>query len=202
MKKNSFHISTVSMLVLLLVVTAIAVTCYIYITKPVEVDNFVGPSELNPYPDGLDSIRRLFIYPGLFISVLALTLFIKSAFGKNAAAPDKILNYILLLLIFSLGWVSMPYWANGLHHVFSTGTSSLYDPKSLLPHNDISFLWNTLVMVFYLFAFILILIPLIITILDIRKNGFDKKYIYSFIVYLLIFVPFYFTPNYMYWFLD
>ncbi len=202
MKKRSIHISTASMLVLLLLVTAISVFCYFYIAKPVEVDNFVGPSELNPYPDGLDWLRRLFIYPGLIISISALILFIKSAFGKNAAAPDKILNYILLLLIFSLGWVSLPYWANGLHHVFSQGTSSMYDPKSLLPHNDISFVWNSLVMAFHLFAFILILIPVIIAILDIRKNGFDKKYIYAFIVYLLIFVPFYFAPNYMYWFLD
>jgi len=190
------------MLVLLLLVTALAVFCYFYITKPVEVDNFVGPSELNPYPDGLDWLRRLFIYPGLFISILAVVLFTKSAFGKNAATPDKILNYNLMLLIFSFGWVSMPYWANGLHHVFSTGTSSLYDPKSLLPYNEISFLWNSLVMAFHLFAFILILIPLIIAVLDIRKNGFDKKYIFAFFVYLLIFVPFYFAPNYMYWFLD
>jgi hypothetical protein len=200
--KKYFHISSVSLFVLLLGVIITSALCFVLITKPVEVDNFVGPVEQNPYPDGLDWLRRLLIYPGLFISFTALVLFLKSAFGKNAAVPDKILNCILLLLIFCIGWVCLPYWANGLHYIFASGTSSLYDPKSLLPYSDISYVWNTVVMAFHLFAFILIIIPVIIAIIDIRKNGFDKKYLYAVVLYLLIFVSLHFTPQYMYWFLD
>jgi hypothetical protein len=200
--KKYFHISSVSLFMLLFGVIITAVLCFVFIDKPVVVDNFVGPAEQNPYPDGLDWLRRLLIYPGLIFSLTALVLFIKSAVGKNAAVPDKILNYFLLLLVFCIGWVCLPYWANGLQYVFASGTSSLYDPKSLLPYSDISYVWNTVVMAFHLFAFILIIIPVIISIIDIRKNGFDKKYLYGVIMYLLIFVSFYFAPHYMYWFLD
>ncbi len=202
MKKASFRTGTISLLVLLAIVLIPALLCFILITKPVEVDNFVGAPEQNPFPDGLDWLRRLLIYPGLFFSLAALGIFIKSALGKRSAIPDKILNYFILLLIFCIGWLCTPYWANGLHHVFAMGTTSLYDPKSLLPYTDINVTWSIFVMAFHLFAYILILVPVIIAIIDIRKNGFDTKYLYAVAAYLLIFVSFYFAPYYMYWFLD
>lgn len=202
MKKKYFHTSSVSLFVLLFGVIITAALCFVFIVKPVVVNNFVGSSEQNPYPDGLDWLRRLLIYPGLIFSLAALALFIKSAVGKNAAIPDKILNYFLLLLVFCIGWVCTPYWANGLHYVFVSGTSSLYDPKSLLPYADISVIWSITVMAFHLFAFLLIIIPVVIALLDIRKNGFDKKYLYAVVIYIFIFVSFYFAPHYMYWFLD
>lgn len=200
--KKKIHTSTISLFTILFAVIVLAVLCFVFIAKPVEVDNFIGPAEQNPYPDGLDWLRRLLIYPGLIFSLAALVLFIKSTVGKKAAVSDKVLNYFLLMLVFCIGWVCVPYWANGLHYVFAAGTSSLYDPKSLLPYCDISFVWNSVVMAFHLFAFILIIIPAVIAIIDIRKNGFDKKYLYAVVLYLLIFVSFYFAPHYMYWFLD
>ncbi len=202
MIKKHFHISTISLMLILALVIANAALCFILITKTVEVNNFVGPAELNPYPDGLDWLRRLLIYPGLIFSLSALVLFIKSAMGKNAADADKILNYFILLGVFCIGWLCIPYWANGLQYVFSGRTTSLYDPKSLIPYTDIYYLWNTVVMLFNLFAYILVIIPVIFAIIDIRKNGFDKKYAYAVVFYSLIFVSFYFAPNYMYWFLD
>ena len=202
MIKKHLHISTISLIVILAAVTANAILCFIFITKTVEVNNFVGPAELNPYPDGLDWLRRLLIYPGLVFSISALVLFIKSAIGKNASTADKILNYFILLAVFCIGWLCIPYWANGLQFVFSSGTTSLYDPKSLLPYADIYYVWNTVVMLFNLFAYVLVLIPVILAIIDIKKNGFDKKYIYAAAVYSLTFVSFYLAPNYMYWFLD
>ena len=202
MKNKHFHISTISLLVILAAVILNAALCFILITKPVEVDNFVGSPELNPYPDGLDWLRRLLIYPGLVFSLSALALIIKSAIGKNAAAADKILNYFIMLLTFCVGWLCIPYWANGLQYVFSGGTTSLYDPKSLIPYTDIYYAWNTMVMAFNLFAYILILIPVILAILDIRKNGFNRKYVFAAAAYALIFVSFYLAPHYMYWFLD
>ena len=202
MIKKNLHISTLSLIVILAAVTANAVLCFIFITKPVEVNNFVGPAELNPYPDGLDWLRRMLIYPGLVLSLFALALFIKSAIGKKAGTADKILNYFVLLAVFCIGWLCIPYWANGLQYVFSAGTTSLYDPKSLIPYTDIYYLWNSMVMAFNLFAYILVLIPVILAILDIRKNGFNKKYVYAAAAYALIFVSFYLAPHYMYWFLD
>ena len=190
------------MLSVLAAVILTSILAFIIIDKPVEVDNFVGAGSMNPYPDGLDWLRRLLIYPGLILSVFSVLIFIKSAIGKKAAASDKILNYTILLLTFCLGWVCIPYWANGLQHVFWSGTSSMYDPKSLLPHNDISFVWNSGVMLFYLLAFILIIVPIILAILDMRKNGISRKYLYAAMFYLLIFAAFRFAPNYMYWFLD
>lgn len=190
------------MLTILAAAIAVSVLSFVLIDKPVEADNFVGAGPLNPYPDGLDWLRRLLIYPGLVLFCFSFIIFLKSVLGKNAGVPDKILNYTILLLTFCLGWVCIPYWANGLHHIFWSGTSSLYDPKSLLPYSDISVVWNSGVMLFYLLAFLLILVPVILAILDIRKNGFSKKYLYATAVYLLIFAAFQFTPNYMYWFLD
>lgn len=202
MKNKYFHISSVLLFVLLIGVIITAVLCFVFIIKPVEVNNFVGFAEENPYPDGLDWLRRLLIYPGLIFSLAAIVVFVKSATGNKASVPDKIMNYFLLLLVFCIGWVCLPYWANGLYYVFASGTSSLYDPKSLLPYTDISVIWSILVLAFHLFAYFLILIPIIIATLDIRKNGFDKKYLYAVSVYLLIFASFYFAPHYMYWFLD
>ncbi|MEO8512354.1 MAG: hypothetical protein ABI543_02215 [Ignavibacteria bacterium] len=202
MKKTYLHTSTVSLLVLLAIVTITAVLSYFSIAKPVEVDNFVGPQGQNPFPDGLDWLRRLLIYPGLIFSLAALGIFIKSAVGKRSGMPDKILNYFLLLLIFCLGWVCMPYWANGLHHAFASDTTSLYDPKSLLPYTDISVVWSIFVMAFHLFAYILVLLPVILAFIDIRKNGFNIKYIFAVSVYLFIFASFFFAPYYLYWFLD
>lgn len=107
-----------------------------------------------------------------------------------------------MLAVFCIGWLCIPYWANGLQYVFSGGTTSLYDPKSLIPYADVYYVWNTMVMAFNLFAYILVLIPVILAILDIKKNGFNIKFVYAAAAYGLIYVSFYFAPNYMYWFLD
>jgi hypothetical protein len=202
LKKPELHISSKSLLVLLAAVIIPAVISFIIISRPVEVDIFVGPAAENPFPDGLDWLRRLLIYPGIFLTFVSAVIFVRSASGKNAAPADKILNYFIFLLIFCIGTVCLPYWANGLHHVFWSGTSSLYDPKSLLPFNDISFIWNSAVFLFYALAFVLIIIPLFLAIIDSRKNGFNGKYIIAASAYLLIFVVFRFAPNYLYWFLD
>jgi len=202
MKKNYFHISTYSLIAITIAVIIPAILSFIFIAKPVEVDNFVGPAELNPYPDGLDWLRRLLIYPGLVLTISAVAIFIKSAIGKNASVADKILNYFILLAVICIGWLCTPYWANGLQYVFSAGTSSLYDPKSLIPYTDINVVWNGVVMLFFVLAFILILIPIAFAVIDSIKNGFDKKYIYAAGFYLLIFAAFRFAPHYGYWFMD
>jgi len=202
MKKNYFHISTYSLIAITIAVIIPAILSFIFIAKPVEVDNFVGPAELNPYPDGLDWLRRLLIYPGLVLTISAVAIFIKSAIGKNASVADKILNYFILLAVICIGWLCTPYWANGLQYVFSAGTSSLYDPKSLIPYTDINVVWNGVIMLFFVLAFILILIPIAFAVIDSIKNGFDKKYIYAAGFYLLIFAAFRFAPHYGYWFMD
>lgn len=202
MKKNYFHISTYSLIAITIAVIIPAILSFIFIAKPVEVDNFVGPAELNPYPDGLDWLRRLLIYPGLVLTISAVAIFIKSAIGKNASVADKILNYFILLAVICIGWLCTPYWANGLQYVFSAGTSSLYDPKSLIPYTDINVVWNGVAMLFFVLAFILILIPIAFAVIDSIKNGFDKKYIYAAGFYLLIFAAFRFAPHYGYWFMD
>lgn len=190
------------MIVILAAVIITAVLSLIFITGPVVVDNFVGPAELNPYPDGLNWLRRLLIYPGLILTISAIVIFLKSALSKNSAAADKILNYFILLAVICIGWLCTPYWANGLQYVFSSGTSSLYDPKSLIPYTDINVIWNGGAMLFFLLAFILILIPLAFAVIDSIKNGFDLKYIYAAGFYLLIFAAFRLTPYYGYWFMD
>lgn len=202
MKKKNLHISTKSLAIVFAVVLLNSVLCFMLTSRPVVIDDFVGPAELYPFPDGLDWQRRLMIYPGLLLTAISVLIFTKSVIGKNAAASDKILNYTILLLTFCLGWVCIPYWANGLHNAFWSGTTSLYDPKSLLPYTDISAVWHSGVMLFYLMAFVLIIIPLVFAIVDIRKNGFGRKYLYAAAVYLLIFAAFQFAPNYLYWFLD
>lgn len=181
---------------------ATAALCFIFITKPVEVDNFAGARELNPYPDGLDWLRRLLIYPGLIMAFIAIVIFLKSAVSRNAAPADKILNYFILLAVICIGWLCIPYWANGLEYVFSSGTSSMYDPKSLIPYADINVIWSGGVMLFYLLAFVLILIPVATAVIDSVKNGFAVKYVYAAGFYLLIFAAFSLAPHYVYWFLD
>ena len=202
MKKKYFHISSKSLSIILMLVILNAVLCFLLIKKPVEVNNFVGPAELNPYPDGLDMLRRLLIFPGLVLSLSALLIFIKSAIRKNAAIADKILNFFIVLVVFCTGWLCIPYWANGLQYVFASGTSSVYDPKSLLPYTDLNNFWSIPVMLFFLSAYILVIIPVILSVIDLRKNGFDKKYIFSAALYSLTFVSFYLAPHYLYWFLD
>jgi hypothetical protein len=202
MKNKHFHISTISLIVILAAVIITAVLSLIFITGPVEVDNFLGPAELNPYPGGHDWLRRLLIYPGLILTISAIVIFLKSALSKNAAAADKILNYFILLAVICIGWLCTPYWANGLQYVFASGTSSMYDPKSLIPYTDIYVIWNGGVMLFFLLAFILILIPVASAVIDSIKNGFDLKYIYAAGFYLLIFAAFRLTPHYGYWFMD
>jgi len=202
MKKSSVKHSTYILIVIWGLVVVPAILCLILISKPVEVNNFVGPVELNPYPDGLDWLRRLLIYPGLLLTVAALIIFLRSAADKNSTAADKILNYFILLAVICTGWVCTPYWANGLQFVFNAGTSSMYDPKSLLPYTDIGIAWSIGVMAFFLLAFILILAPVFLAVIDSVKNGFDKKYIYAFGFYLLIFAAFRLTPYFGYWFMD
>lgn len=202
MTKRHFHISTISLIVILAAVMATAALCFIFITKPVEVDNFAGARELNPYPDGLDWLRRLLIYPGLIMAFIAIVIFLKSAASRNAAPADKILNYFILLTVICIGWLCIPYWANGLEYVFSSGTSSMYDPKSLIPYADINVIWSGGVMLFYLLAFVLILIPVATAVIDSVKNGFAVKYVYAAGFYLLIFAAFSLAPHYVYWFLD
>ncbi len=194
--------TTLSLLILFILSVSGAMLIYFTIRSPVEMDNYVGPGGEDLYPDGLESYRRMLIYSGLIFTLVSLVFFLISAASSKERAKDKILNYFLFLLIFALAWKSYTYWANGLHFVFSEGTSSLYDPKDLIPYIDIGVLWSVPVMFFHVLIWLLVPIPVILAILNIRKERVNYKDAVTLLVIALLILSFFTTPNYMYWFLD
>ena len=193
-----------TLLLFILLILSIAGGLAIYFTThaPVEMDNYVGLNADTRYPDGLDNYRRSLIYTGLAMTFLSFLVFIVSAASSKESAKDKILNYFLFLLIFALAWKSYAYWANGLHYVFSGGTSSLYDPKDLVPYIDIGVIWSAPVMFFHILIWLLVPVPIILAAINIRRERFNYKDTFTLIVIALLVLSFFITPNYMYWFLD
>lgn len=160
------------------------------------------PVIINPPMDKYAGYRAQFIHAGLALTVISFAIFIVSLFIKGSAKKDKLLNYFLFLLIFLVAWKSYPFWANGLHHVFSNGTTSMYDPKDLLPYTEIGSLWALPVLLFHVLILLIIPVPIMLWILDIKKNGFGKKEYFIIGSLVLITLTFFTTPHYMYWFMD
>ena len=182
------------LLIILFVFSALGALFIFYVIKT--------PVIIYPPVDKYIEYRRTFIHSGLFIAAAGFIILLYSVFKKNYLRKDKLLNYFLFVLIFAIAWKNYPYWANGLHHVFSNGTSSMYDPKDILPYSEIGIIWSASVLMYHILIWIIIPFPVVLWILDIKNNGFTLKDYLIIVVLLLIAASFYITPNYMYWFLD
>ena len=158
----------------------------------------VFPAE---YPGYL--LRFSIIFSGLLLTLISLIIFITSLFFPKHTVSDKLANLSMFVFVFVIGWMAIPFWANGLYHVFCCGTSSLFDPKSLLPMTIIGEVWRIPVLVLYPLLLIYLLFSLIRFIVVVVKNknpGVNNLLILIF--NLLIIVAYFFTPHYFYWLLD
>ncbi len=198
------HTSKTTQVLMLLFLLSVAGALIIYfaIHSPVEMDNYAGRGGEKSYPDGLDDFRRILVYSGILLTSALLALLLISAASAKESAKDKILNYFLFLLVFAIAWKSYPYWANGLHFVFSGGTSSLYDPKDLIPYVDIGIIWSVPVLFFHMLIWLIVPLPVILAVINIRKEGVNYKDALTLLIIVLLVSSFYFTPDYMYWFMD
>jgi len=160
-----------------------------------------GVASATSYDDFL--LRFSMIFFGLILTVIAAIISLTSLFFSKHTAGDKLANLSILVFVFVIGWMGLPYWANGLYYVFSSGTTSLYDPKALLPMTLMGEIWRIPVLVFYpvILAYLLFSLIRFMVIVFRRKNpGIINVMI---LIYnLLIIVTFFFVPHYFYWLLD
>jgi len=153
------------------------------------------------YPGYL--LRFSVIFSGLLLTLIALFIFIISLFFSKHTASDKMANLSMFVFVFVIGWMAIPFWTNGLYHVFCCGTSSLFDPKSLLPMTIIGEVWRIPVLVLYPVLLIYLLFSLIRFIVVVIKHKNPGVYNLLILIFnLLIIVAYFFTPRYFYWLLD
>lgn len=166
-----------------------------------EAGNDSWQLSFTPYSDYL--LRFSIIFFGLLLTLICLIITMVSLFFYKHAAADKLANLSMLVFVFVVGWMAIPYWTNGLYHVFYNGTSSAFDPKALLPMILIGEFWRIPVLVLYPLLLIYLLFSLIRFIVVVIKNknpGVSNLLILIF--NLLIIVAYFFTPHYFYWLLD
>lgn len=197
MKVSTRTLLVISAVTLLLVIPA-------NIFQPISfATSTANPWQVMPaaYPGYL--LRFSIIFSGLLLSLISLIVFITSLFFSKHSASDKLANLSMFVFVFVVGWMAIPYWANGLYHVFCVGTSSLFDPKSLLPMTIIGEAWRIPVLISYplLLGYLLFsLIRFIVVVARYRNPGFNNILILVF--NLLIIGTYFFTPHYFYWLLD
>jgi hypothetical protein len=147
--------------------------------------------------------RFSIIFFGLLLTLISLIISLISIFFHKHSAADKLANLSMFVFIFVVGWMALPYWTNGLYHVFCCGTSSAYDPKSLLPMTLIGEVWRIPVLILYpvlLIYLLFSLIRFIVVVIKNKKPGINNILILIFNV--LIIAANFFTPHYFYWLLD
>ncbi|HNZ43583.1 MAG TPA: hypothetical protein PKN41_09595 [Bacteroidales bacterium] len=153
------------------------------------------------YPGYL--FRFSVIFSGLLLTIISLIIFIISLFFSKHSASDKLANLSMFVFVFVLGWMAIPYWTNGLYHVFCCGTSSLFDPKSLLPMTIIGEAWRIPILVLYpLFMGYLLFSLIRFIVLVVRRKNPGIINVVILLFNLLIIAVFFFVPHYFYWLLD
>jgi len=191
---------------ILIVVSAIALLLVIpaNLFRPVSINDTGAVNWqffTNSYTDYL--FRFSTIFSGLLLALISIFIFITCLFFKKHTATNKLLNLSIFVFVFVVGWISLPYWTNGLYRIFAAAVSSAYDPKTLIPMTLIGEIWRIPVLVLYpvilcylLFSFI----RFIVVIIRKRKPGWENVLI---LLYnLLIIAAYFFTPHYFYWLLD
>jgi len=197
MKISTRTLLVISAVTMLLVIPANIFQPVAYATA------FADPWQVMPaeYPGYLP--RFSVIFSGLLLTLISFIVFITSLFFSKHAASDKLANLSMFVFVFVIGWMAIPYWTNGLYHVFCCGTSSSFDPKSLLPMTITGEAWRIPVLVVYplLVGYLLFsLIRFIVVVFRYRKPGLNNIIILIF--NLLIIGAYFFTPHYFYWLLD
>ncbi len=148
-------------------------------------------------------LRFSIIFSGILLTSISLIVFTACLFFSKHTALDKLTNLSLFVFVFVLGWMAIPYWTNGLYHVFCCGTSSSFDPKSLLPMMLIGEVWRIPILLFYPLILLYLIFSFIrIIVIVIRKKNLGINELLILICSILILVAAYFTPHYFYWLLD
>ena len=158
---------------------------------------------INPANDTDYLYRFIIMAAGMGLTILALLLAITGLFIRNTSAANKFLNINIFVFVFYLGWMSLPYWTNGLYQVFHHGTTSLFDPKAMLPMTLVGEIWRLpilllfpLILLYLLFS----LIRFIIVVIRREKPGINNILI---LIYSLLTLGIQFLlPGYFYWLLD
>jgi len=197
MKVSTRTLLVISVVTLLLVIPA-------NIFQPISFATATAnPWQVMPaaYPGYL--LRFSIIFSGILLTLISMIVFITSLFFSKHTASDKLANLSMFVFVFVIGWMAIPYWTNGLYHVFCCGTSSAFDPKSLLPMTIIGEVWRIPVLLLYplLMGYLLFsLIRFIVVVARYRNPGLNNILILVF--NLLIIATYFFTPHYFYWLLD
>jgi hypothetical protein len=147
--------------------------------------------------------RFIIIFTGLSLTVLALLISVIGLFIKNTNASSKLLYFSIFVFVFYIGWISLPYWTNGLYQVFSKGTSSMFDPKALLPMTIIGEFWRLPILLLYPFILLYLVFSFIrFIIVVIRRDKPGINNILILIFSLLTMGVQFLLPGYFYWLLD
>jgi hypothetical protein len=96
----------------------------------------------------------------------------------------------------------MPYLANGLYFIFQTGTSSLYDPKEMIPMTFMGEFWRLPVIVITPLAILFLAFNIIRLMVILPRYGLKKVIVYNLLFTLLSLGSFFITPHYFYWLFD
>ncbi|MCK9611916.1 MAG: hypothetical protein WC401_04740 [Bacteroidales bacterium] len=195
--------TTKILLVISAVVLALVPVANLFVPYASSFSPDVDISRINPASDPNYLYRLLIISAGLALTIISLLVLVISLFIKKYNTENKLANLSIFIFVYVVGWMFMPYWANGLFYVFSEGTSSLYDPKSLLPMNIIGEIWRIPILLLYGLLLVYLassFIWVIISSISQRKAGTAQIIILIF--NLLVVASYFFSPHYFYWLLD
>ncbi len=147
--------------------------------------------------------RFIIIFAGLGLTVLTLVISITGLFIRNISASGKLLYFSIFAFVFSVGWMSFPYWISGLYPVFRNETSAMFDPKALLPMTLMGEFWRLPILMLYPLIFLYLLFSLIRFIIVVIRR--EEPGINNFLILfysLLTLGIHYLLPGYFYWLLD
>lgn len=155
--------------------------------------------EVNLKDDPEYSSRLKATLIGFFLTLFGLVTLIISIVRNRSNA---LLDILLFLLIFSIGAKNYPYWINGLNNAKFDADGGWYDPKALLPDTITFGTWSSMIAIFYIVTFVMVIKSLIFLTSNLKNQ--DRRtevYVNGFVTALLI-ISFFLTPNYLSWLAD
>ncbi len=198
MKTSTRILCIVSIITLLLIIVANLFLPYSFSFSPsADVWN------INPASDPLYAYRVAIIFSGLALAAIALVVTCISFFLRHHAIDAKLANLSIFILVFYVDWMSVPYWTNGLLHVFGKGASTTFDPKALLPMTILGEAWRLPILVMHPLVLVYLVFSLVrFIVVIVRRNKPGLNNILILIYTLLNIALLFFIPQYFNWLLD
>lgn len=170
-------------------------------------ENTFAPLEADPQ----NPIRTALITGGIVASIITVAIllwqFKRYRTMKQWEESELILHLSMAFCSWTLGWMIMPYWANGIYHAYTGNlpesmTLSNLDPKALFPSIAMGGIWELGVLILALSTLCALPVLFFANLAFTIRNKAWKKGLTSLICLVITAGLYLLSPGYFTWLID